>query len=787
MDVTEQETAGLLQAASPLDATGAEPPLMVWVTDPGGACTFRSQSWYDFTGQPAGGGLGLGWLKALHPDDRAPAEAKFLDANRRRVPFRIDCRIRRSDGVYRWAIDSGAPRFGPQGEFLGYIGAVIDISERKQAEEALRRSEAKFATAFNAGPILLTMTRLADGRFVEVNESFLNTTGFTRDEVLGRTPFDLNLWVQPAKRLEGLQRLHQGLSVRGFESEIRMKDGTLRTFLMSADLVDVDGETCVLTALTDITARKQAEVILERYQLLSERTQDIVLFTRADGQIVEANQAAVAAYGHDRATLLTKRIQDLYDEAALPEADPQLALANQHGVLFETVHRRSDGSTFPVEVSSIGADLGGERMLLSIIRDISERKRAEREAQIVADLTELIRLTEDADELLWRAAQAVGEHLQAQRCFFIDIDAEHDRALVHRQYCRGVPPVPPEVRITDYTRQSFEEIAAGRTIVNCDSQRDPRTAADYEHIYRAYGARAYVAVPLLREGRWVALLWVSTNEPRQWAQREVTLAEVVAERVWMAVEKLRLYAAEQRARAVAEAAVRARDQFLQVVSHELKTPLTTLLGNAQLLERRTARDGSLPERHQRMLRTIADQAARLNQMISSLLDITRFESGQVDVVRAPLDLAALVRRVVDDVRPGLVRHRIEVEAPAELAVVGDGMRLEQVFRNLLSNAIKYSPAGGRIGVRIEPQGEQVAVQVADEGMGIPAEALPHLFQRFYRASRPEMQGIDGTGLGLYVVREIVALHGGVVTVESEVGRGSVFTVRLPLPQDAATA
>src|SRR5690606_35049373 len=175
-------------------------------------------SWYDFTGQPAGGGLGLGWLKALHPDDRAPAEAKFLDANRRRVPFRIDCRIRRSDGVYRWAIDSGAPRFGPQGEFLGYIGAVIDISERKQAEEALRRSEAKFATAFNAGPILLTMTRLADGRFVEVNESFLNTTGFTRHEVLGRTPFDLNLWVQPAKRLEGLQRLHQGLSVRGSES-----------------------------------------------------------------------------------------------------------------------------------------------------------------------------------------------------------------------------------------------------------------------------------------------------------------------------------------------------------------------------------------------------------------------------------------------------------------------------------------------------------------------------------------------------------------------------------------
>jgi PAS domain S-box-containing protein len=209
-------------------------PLMVWLTEPDGTCTFLSQSWYDFTGQTSETGLGFGWLDAVHPGDRAAARATWLSANARRVPFRIDFRIRRADGDYRWAIDSGAPRFAPDGEFLGYIGGVIDITERRRAEEALRRSEATFARAFSAGPIILTITRAADGRFIEVNESFVAHTGYSREETIGRTPVELGLWIRPEERAAGLAQLRDGIPVRQVETDFRTRDGRVITCLLSA-------------------------------------------------------------------------------------------------------------------------------------------------------------------------------------------------------------------------------------------------------------------------------------------------------------------------------------------------------------------------------------------------------------------------------------------------------------------------------------------------------------------------------------------------------------------------
>src|SRR5262245_988116 len=163
------------------------------------------------------------------------------------------------------------------------------------SEQTNKRADAGLATAFSLGPVILTITRLADGQFVEINERFLTITGFTREEVLGRTPFEIGLWINPEQRVEGLKRLSEGRPVREIEADFRMKNGELRTCLMSADLIELNGEPCVLTALTDITERKQAEVVLARYHLLSERARDIMLFIGSDGQIVEANAAAITA------------------------------------------------------------------------------------------------------------------------------------------------------------------------------------------------------------------------------------------------------------------------------------------------------------------------------------------------------------------------------------------------------------------------------------------------------------------------------------------------------------
>ncbi len=265
--------------------------------------------------------------------------------------------------------------------------------------------------------------------------------------------------------------------------------------------------------------------------------------------------------------------------------------------------------------------------------------------------------------------------------------------------------------------------------------------------------------------------------------RQYQIREHLREREQATLERERLYAAEQHARAEAEAALRTRDEFLSIAAHELKTPLTTLMGNIDLIQRRARREGGLSERDTRSIGVATQQARRLKQMIDSLLDLSRLELGQLSIDPKPLDLGQLARRVVDEVQPGLLQHSITCRTPGTAVMIdGDEVRLEQVIQNLLQNAVRYSPNGGRIEVVVaaDEQAELASLHVRDQGIGIPAEAMAQLFERFYRVPDSTIEHIHGVGIGLYVVKEIVTLHGGAVEVASEAGIGSTFTVNLPL-------
>jgi len=269
-------------------------------------------------------------------------------------------------------------------------------------------------------------------------------------------------------------------------------------------------------------------------------------------------------------------------------------------------------------------------------------------------------------------------------------------------------------------------------------------------------------------------------------ERQYQLREHLRERAKAAEERVQLYRAEQQARAAAEAAVQLRDAFLSIAAHELKTPLTSLLGNVQLVERRLVQNGGASERDQRAIHVASQQGHRLKQMIDALLDVSRLEQGQLSITHAPVDFGLLVERVVQEVQLGLTRHTIESHIPTEpVMTLGDELRLEQVLQNLLQNAIKYSPAGGAVVVTVERQTTHAVVQVRDHGVGIPTTAIPHLFERFYRVPEATERHIQGAGIGLYVVKEIVTLHGGTVEVTSQEGGGSTFMIQLPLLENTA--
>jgi signal transduction histidine kinase len=208
-----------------------------------------------------------------------------------------------------------------------------------------------------------------------------------------------------------------------------------------------------------------------------------------------------------------------------------------------------------------------------------------------------------------------------------------------------------------------------------------------------------------------------------------------------------------------------------------------VLGNVQLLARRLAREPAAEPRHLARLATITDQVARLTQLVNSLLDISRIRAGQLAIEPATIDLGALVRRVAEHIQPTLESHMLKLDIPPEpLLVSADAVRIEQAIENLLGNAVKYSPKGGEIDLSVGRAGANVWVHVSDQGIGIPVEALPQIFDRYFRAGNADEQQIVGLGIGLYVVKEIVDLHGGTITVQSSVGTGSTFSIYLPSVQ-----
>lgn len=238
-------------------------------------------------------------------------------------------------------------------------------------------------------------------------------------------------------------------------------------------------------------------------------------------------------------------------------------------------------------------------------------------------------------------------------------------------------------------------------------------------------------------------------------------------------------AARRRAEEELRAALRARDEFLTVAAHELKTPLTSLLGYAQLLQRQLARGTADPGRVARAVRTIGGQAERLTALMTQLLDISRLEAGNLALAARPTDLAALVARIVADLDAGEGQHTITVTAPASLMAVVDPLRLEQVIINLLDNARKYSPDGGPVVVTLDRAADDVVeVAVTDRGLGIPPERRARLFERFYRAHSE--RHTSGWGLGLHISRQIVELHGGTIHAEFPPDGGTRFVVRLPV-------
>ena len=520
-----------------------------------------------------------------------------------------------------------------------------------------------------------------------------------------------------------------------------------------------------------ITAQRARALLIDRgaarEAAIFEVALDGILSVDHRGVVTEFNPAAETIFGYPRADAIGRPLAELIRAPSLPEPD-QVGLPTYLapgarsvvGTRVEMTGTRRDGTEFPIELSICRIPASDPPVFTGFLRDLTETKRA----------AESLRSAEArlaAAEAKWKAEQRFRKLLESApdamiiadtRALIVEANAQTEKVFGYTRdelLGRDVEMlVPPRLR---------EKHVAARAAYLREPKSLPMGAAGGLCGLRRDGTEVPLEISVspieMDDGLVIATVLRDVSERRRAEKTERDLVQ------------------EQAARIAAEEAVRSRDDFVAVAGHELKTPLSALLLQIQVL-RRTAHTRSASEVEQRIDK-IARSGVRLERLVEQLLDVSRITAGRLRLEKAPCDLANVARDVADRFADASAHAHCDVSVCAGEHVEGrwDRLRLEAVVANLLANAIKFG-SGAPIEIIVGEDHDQAVIRVRDHGIGIAPEDRSKLFRRFERAIAARDYG--GFGLGLWICRNIVEASGGTIEVESEPERGATFTVRLPL-------
>jgi PAS domain S-box-containing protein len=728
----------------------SQSPAGILETDAAGRMKLVNDHWCHMLGYTEAEMLGKTVLDITHPSCIAATTEAVGRLAAGGPDFQIEKFYCRKDGTRLSAQSNVTALRSPTGEFLGLIAVVLDITDRLRIESELRDRTHFLERIAQVTPGVLQVFDLIEKRDVFINRTVESLLGYSPEEVhaMGAEvvrrlmhPDDLPGFEEHIARV----RLLADGEVAAFEFRMRERAGGWRWF-HSHDAVfarDAAGAVRQLIGVsTEITGRKLAEEVTARLAAIVESSHDALFSEDLDGIITSWNSGAEQIFGYRADQIMGTSILRLIPEARQDEEHElqRKLAAGERGGTFEATRIAKDGREFPTSITiSPVKDAAGKVIGTSrVVRDITERQQVEA----------ALRATEERMRL---AAEATGVGIWEWNVL---TNAIRWDAQMFRIY--GVVPTADGFVNNETRRGAFlpEDLARQEEVLADTLHRLGKSTREFR-ILRADN----------RECRWIqAVETVRANE------------EGKAE--WVVGTNLDVTARTNAENAIREEAQR-KDEFLAMLGHELRNPLNAIRNAVQIgLEAPHDRDAC-----QWAASVIDRQSQQLSRMVDDLLDVARINRGRIELRVAALDLGPVLEQAIAVVRPLLDRRRqtFTSDIGSQLRVNGDGPRLEQVFVNLLTNAVKYTPDNGRISLHARNEDGKVMVVIADNGAGISAELLPHIFDLFRQADSTLDRALGGLGIGLNVVKSLVEMHLGQVRVESAgMNAGTTATVSLPV-------
>ncbi len=700
------------------------------------------------------------------------------------------------------------------------LAIARDVGEREEAQRAVRESQQLLQRA-QALARLAAWTIDLDGdepvfrrdRADGLVDGLPAVASF--DEVLARFhPDDAPL-------------LRDGLRValagNAFETEARFRSGEQWRWLRVVANAErhPDGRVKRLIGLSqDVTARKEQEIELreaeERYREIVENTSELIhRVDAATGRFQFVNAAWTAAMGYSREEALALRLCDVVAPEWADTVEERLVrLARGEAIRDVEVELvAKDGRRVPLEGNLVPRVSDGATVSMqAVLRDVTDRRRRDRLRGVRYGVARILTESLTLEDALPRVLGALGGPLGWDYAhLYVRDEAEVLRpAAWWHEGSADMGALEASSRELGVADPQMLRLVIERGVWWLDDLEALAPVDEPTSRRRAVGLAAgissVVTVPLLSQGQLVGSLALASRRRRareadvaallddlsaelgQFLARVRAQAALEAERNRLAARVTERTEDLQRLNAELARANRLKDEFLAAMSHELRTPLNSILGLSEALLERVY--GELAGPQAQALHTVQESGKHLLAVINDILDLSKIEAGRIVLVREPVGVETVCISATRMVKEAAKRKGLTLSMsvePAELEVPGDARRLKQVLVNLLSNAVKFTPSGGSVGLTASRAGDLVRLVVSDTGIGIAPEDLPRLFQPFVQLDSRLAREHEGTGLGLALVRRLVDLHGGRVSVDSTPGEGTKVTVELPLDGGTAAA